>query len=62
VLLLRELVVDVAGDEAAIGVGLAAWLGGIAAGASVARRHRVAARWPSSRRPGSHRPNCPAPC
>ncbi len=38
VLLLRELVVDVAGDEAAIGVGLAAWLAGIAAGAAVARR------------------------
>ena len=43
VLLLRELVVDVAGDEAAIGVGLAAWLGGIAAGASAARRRRAAA-------------------
>jgi spermidine synthase len=37
-LLLRELVVDAAGDEAAIGVGLAAWLAGIAAGAAVARR------------------------
>ena len=43
VLLLRELVVDVAGDEAAIGVGLAAWLVGIAAGASAARRRRAAA-------------------
>jgi spermidine synthase len=43
VLLLRELVVDVAGDEAAIGVGLAAWLGGIAAGATAARRRRVPA-------------------
>jgi hypothetical protein len=42
VLLLRELVVDVAGDEAAIGVGLAAWLGGIAAGASAARRRCAA--------------------
>jgi spermidine synthase len=38
VLLLRELVVDVAGDELAIGVGLAAWLLGIALGASLARR------------------------
>jgi len=38
VLLLRELVVDVAGDEASIGVGLAAWLLGIAVGAAVARR------------------------
>jgi spermidine synthase len=38
VLLLRELVVDAAGDEAAIGVGLAAWLAGIALGASAARR------------------------
>jgi spermidine synthase len=43
VLLLRELVVDVAGDEAAIGVGLAAWLVGIAVGASVARRRRAVA-------------------
>lgn len=42
VLLLRELVVDVAGDEAAIGVGLAAWLVGIAGGAWVARRRRAA--------------------
>jgi spermidine synthase len=40
VLLLRELVVDAAGDEAAIGVGLAAWLAGIALGAAVARRRR----------------------
>jgi spermidine synthase len=46
VLLLRELVVDVAGDEAAIGVGLAAWLAGIALGAAAARRRR-AARAPS---------------
>jgi spermidine synthase len=38
VLLLRELVVDAAGDEAAIGVGLAAWLLGIAVGASFLRR------------------------
>jgi spermidine synthase len=45
VLLLRELVVDSAGDEAAIGVGLAAWLAGIAAGASAARR-RCALRAP----------------
>jgi spermidine synthase len=42
VLLLRELVVDVAGDEAAIGVGLAAWLAGIAMGAWAARRRRAA--------------------
>lgn len=42
-LLLRELVVDAAGDEAAIGVGLAAWLAGIAAGAAVARRRAPAA-------------------
>src|SRR5512143_323877 len=41
VLLLRELVVDVAGDEAAIGVGLALWLAGIALGASAARRRRA---------------------
>jgi spermidine synthase len=38
VLLLRELVVDAAGDEAAIGIGLAAWLLGIALGAAAARR------------------------
>ncbi|MFN8091827.1 MAG: hypothetical protein U0599_06315 [Vicinamibacteria bacterium] len=37
-LLLRELVVDAAGDEAAIGTGLAAWLSGIALGAAAARR------------------------
>ncbi|HSD30044.1 MAG TPA: hypothetical protein VLL75_22280, partial [Vicinamibacteria bacterium] len=43
VLLARELVVDVAGDEAALGVGLAAWLAGIAAGASAARRRRALA-------------------
>ena len=41
-LLLRELVVDAAGDEAAIGVGLAAWLTGIALGAALAR-HRAPA-------------------
>ena len=41
VLLLRELVVDVAGDEAAIGVGLAAWLAGIAVGARCARLRRA---------------------
>ncbi len=50
VLLLRELVVDVAGDEAAIGVGLAAWLSGIALGATIARRRDVAA---SARDPAS---------
>ncbi len=38
VLLLRELLVSAAGDEASIGVGLAAWLLGIATGASLARR------------------------
>lgn len=38
VLLLRELVVDGAGDEAGIGLGLAAWLAGIAVGAVPARR------------------------
>jgi predicted membrane-bound spermidine synthase len=38
VLLLRELIVDAAGDEAAIGIGLSAWLAGIALGAAVARR------------------------
>src|SRR5512141_3254681 len=43
VLLLRELVVDVAGDEAAIGVGLAAWLTGIALGATLARPRGAAA-------------------
>jgi spermidine synthase len=43
VLLLRELVVDVAGDEAAIGVGLAAWLVGIAGGAAAARHRRATA-------------------
>ena len=42
-LLLRELVVDAAGDEAAIGVGLAAWLTGIAFGAALAR-HRTPER------------------
>ncbi|HVO10793.1 MAG TPA: hypothetical protein VMX54_08615 [Vicinamibacteria bacterium] len=43
VLLLRELMVDVAGDETAVGVGLAAWFLGIAAGASLARRRPAAA-------------------
>ncbi|HXK10306.1 MAG TPA: hypothetical protein VMT70_11720 [Vicinamibacteria bacterium] len=43
VLLLRELVVDAAGDEAAIGVGLTAWLAGIALGAAASRRRRVLA-------------------
>ncbi|HQR68508.1 MAG TPA: hypothetical protein PLB02_14055, partial [Thermoanaerobaculia bacterium] len=38
VLLLRELLVSAAGDEAAIGTGLAAWLLGIALGALAARR------------------------
>ena len=38
VLLLRELVVDVAGDETAVGVGLGAWFAGIAGGAVVSRR------------------------
>ncbi|MGE5125644.1 MAG: hypothetical protein ACM3PV_05095 [Betaproteobacteria bacterium] len=38
VLLLRELIVDVAGDEAAVGIGLAAWFAGVGAGASLARR------------------------
>ena len=48
VLLLRELMVSLAGDETVLGVGLAAWLGGIAAGAWLARmlargRHAAAA-------------------
>ncbi len=38
VLLLRELLVCAAGDEAAIGAGLAAWLLGIALGAAARRR------------------------
>lgn len=38
VLLLRELLVSAAGDEAAIGTGLAAWLLGITLGALAARR------------------------
>ena len=38
VLLLRELLVCAAGDEAAIGTGLAAWLLGIALGATARRR------------------------
>lgn len=38
VLLLRELVVSAAGDEAAIGTGLSAWLLGISLGALAARR------------------------
>jgi spermidine synthase len=37
VLLLRELMIALAGDEAALGVGLAAWLLGIALGAALAR-------------------------
>jgi spermidine synthase len=45
-LLLRELVVHAAGDELAIGAGLAAWLAGIALGAALARR-RPAARAPA---------------
>lgn len=43
VLLLRELVVDVAGDELAIGVGLAVWLLGIALGAAAGRRRPASA-------------------
>ncbi|UCF69357.1 MAG: fused MFS/spermidine synthase [Acidobacteriota bacterium] len=38
VTLLRELIVDLQGDETAVALGLAAWLAGIAAGAWVARR------------------------
>jgi len=38
VLLLRELIVGLGGDEAAFGLGLASWLTGIAGGAWVARR------------------------
>ena len=49
-LLLRELVVDAAGDEAAIGVGLAAWLAGIALGAALARRSRARRAAPSDAR------------
>jgi spermidine synthase len=43
VVLLRELMVSLQGDETAVALGLAAWLGGIAAGAAGARalaRHR----------------------
>lgn len=36
--LLRDLTVDLAGDETAVGVGLGAWLAGIAVGAWAARR------------------------
>jgi spermidine synthase len=36
--LLRELMVDLQGDETAVGLGLAAWLAGITAGAMAARR------------------------
>ena len=43
-LLLRELVVGVAGDELALGVGLSAWLLGVAAGATAGRH------WPARRR------------
>jgi len=53
VLLLRELVVDGAGDEAGIGVGLAAWLLGIALGAVTARRLGPEAR--RARRRGARR-------
>jgi spermidine synthase len=38
VILLRELMVALAGDESAVGLGLAAWLAGIAVGALLARR------------------------
>jgi spermidine synthase len=38
VLLLRELIVGLGGDEAGMGLGLASWLAGIAVGAWVARR------------------------
>jgi spermidine synthase len=38
VLLLRELLVSLQGDETAVGLGLGAWLGGIALGAAAARR------------------------
>jgi predicted membrane-bound spermidine synthase len=38
VLLLRELMTDVAGDETAVGIGLAAWFAGVGAGAALARR------------------------
>ena len=44
VTLLRELIVALSGDETAVGLGLAAWLAGIAAGA-------VAARHPCGRSP-----------
>ncbi len=54
VLLLRELIVDVAGDEAAIGVGLAAWLVGIGTGASVARRRRADGVGRGADRPSTH--------
>lgn len=47
VLLLRELVVSAAGDEAAIGTGLAAWLVGITLGA-VAWRRAAGRRPPSA--------------
>ena len=42
---LREFMVALSGDETALGVGLAAWLAGIAAGAAVARRARGRARF-----------------
>ncbi|MBZ5638137.1 MAG: hypothetical protein LAO51_05180 [Acidobacteriia bacterium] len=38
VLLLRELLVSLQGDETAVGLGLGSWLGGIALGAAAARR------------------------
>ena len=47
VTLLRELMVDLQGDETAVGLGLAAWLAGIAVGAGAARHltRRRADRW-----------------
>lgn len=43
-LLLRELMASLQGDETAVGLGLAAWLAGIAVGAAAARR--AVRRWP----------------
>ncbi len=47
VVLLRELIVSLEGDEAALGLGLTAWLAGIAAGAAAVRRAvgRRPSRW-----------------
>ncbi|MEE9218216.1 MAG: hypothetical protein V3U98_04035 [Acidobacteriota bacterium] len=47
VMLLRELMVALQGDETAVALGLAAWLGGIAAGAGAARQltRRRPERW-----------------